>query len=130
MNKLTVKLSLEISDSEIDDLMVTALEGGINYWCGSATIKRNADGSIEGVDPESEVKYASDVISQGGTLILEDVEEPEEKWELNKEKFLEGLASAIEWAEVGSVESFIDGHDADWIDVLIQNALFKTIVFG
>jgi len=130
--EIEIKKTLNISDSDIDSLMVTALEGGINYWCGSATIKRNEDGTMFGLTPEyeKEVTYASDVISKGGTLVMVDVEEPEEVWELNLEKFLEGLAMAMEWAKIIDVAEFMDSHDAEYADVLIQNALFKTIVFG
>lgn len=129
MNKFEVKTKHEISDEDIDGLMVTALEGGINYWCRSATIKRDEDGTMSGVTAEG-VIYASDVISKGGTLILTDVEEPDEKWELTLPLFLQGLTKAMEWGEFGSVSDLMDGHDAETVDVLIQYAVFNDIVFG
>jgi hypothetical protein len=134
MKTFEIKKTLSITDSDIDGLMVTALEGGINYWCGSATIVRDKEGLIAGINGAEGVIYASDVISKGGSLIMTDVEAEEgddtDPWELTQEKFLKGLAKAMDWAEVGTVDAFIDGHDAEWADVLIQYALFDEIVFG
>ena len=121
------------TNENISDLMVAALEGGINYWAGSAEMKKdNVGGGYEGVSLEDEesLEYASDIIGIGGTLIITDAEDPTEKWELNKEKFLKGLEKTIEWGGFADAEELMDSHDAETADVLIQYALFDEIVFG
>jgi hypothetical protein len=123
---------LKITDEQISDLMVTALEGGINYWCGKTEMKKDVLGiGFDGVTlaDDEEVVYGSDLIAKGGTLILHDAESSD-KWELNKEKFMVGLEKVMEWGEFESIEELMDEHDAETADVLIQFAIFNEIVFG
>jgi len=124
MTQLTIELKVDIKDQDIDDIMVTALEGGINYWCGRV---RPFNNDYKGGD------YASDVISRGGSLILTDVEDEDETWELTKKKFLSGLSKFL----VRNSEPVMDDNtldcgmiDAEGADMIIQYALFNEIVFG
>ena len=57
MNK--INLEIEVSDQDINDILVTAFEGGINYWAYKAEPK---DGDYKGAD------YASDALSRGATI--------------------------------------------------------------
>ena len=52
---LSCALDVRVSNEDIDDIMVSALEGGINYWCRKAEVKG-----------EYLREYASDQISSGG----------------------------------------------------------------
>ena len=36
--KLEIKFDVEITQQDIDDIMCSALEGGINYWCRKAEV--------------------------------------------------------------------------------------------
>ena len=36
---LSCALDVRVSNEDIDDIMVSALEGGINYWCRKAEVK-------------------------------------------------------------------------------------------
>lgn len=115
-----------ISNEDIDDIMVTALEGGINYWCNKAEVI----GEYLGV-------YASEQISRGGTLRLYDFEE--ENWqELTREKFIAGLKkyiinpTASDICEIVYHEVRIDTcqADAEVADAIIQYAVFGDIIYG
>ena len=126
-------MKTEITALNISNLMVAALEGGINYWCGKVEMKKDdVGGGYEGVSlkDEERVEYANDIIGLGGTLILTDIEDPTEKWELNREKFIKGLEKTLEWSRYKDIEELMDNHDAEIADVLIQFALFNKIVFG
>jgi len=116
---------MNISNEQINDLMVAALEGGINYWCGCATLK---EGSLT-PEQKEKMEYVSDAISLGGVVVLEDAESSD-TWELTKEKFLSGVEKTIEWGNYRDVEDMFDNHDAEVADVLLQYALFDEIVFG
>lgn len=121
--KFTVRPQLEVNltQRDIDDIMVAALEGGINYWCCDAEVVGEYLG-----------EYASDQISRGGVLILHDAESAQ-TWELTLEKFLNGVKLYFEdgchvQIEDGSIDTGdIDANDADCI---IQFALFGEVVFG
>ena len=108
---------IRYSMQDIDDLMATALEGGINYWCRMAEV----------AESEYYGEYASDQISRGGSLILYDAES-EDRWVLTLDKLMHGLVLALENGELTSVDP--DDWDADAADIIVQLGLFDTIVFG
>ena len=110
----------QISTQEIDDLMVTAFEGGINYWCGYAEIVEK---------PETECTLKSEVISRNGALELFD-DESDDTWILTREKFLKGVEKALNHFEYSNIQDMIENHDAETVDVIIQYALFDEIIFG
>lgn len=113
-----------VTPQDIDDIMVTALEGGINYWCRKAEVVGEYLG-----------EYASDQISRGGSLILYDAES-NDHWELNLEKLLCGIQKAIEDNWFYEYDWYVDGEldccqiDAEVADTIVQLALFDDIVFG
>ena len=111
---------LEITEQDLADLMVTAFEGGINYWCGKVEIHKNP----------ANKDWASDVVAWDGQLALWDVEDPNEVWWLTREKLLKGVSKAMDHFEYATVEQMMDEHDATTADVIVQYALFDEIVFG
>jgi hypothetical protein len=125
-----VEKSHEFSIDDINDLVCSALDGGINYWCGKAKIKKNVDGTFVGVASENhdKVKYCSDVIGYDGVIILYDAESSD-KWELTLESMLKGISMYCS-AENVVLSDLLDEHDAGTADSIIQYALFNEIVFG
>lgn len=119
--KIYPEISIDISQQDIDDIMVCALEGGINYWCGEVEVVGEHLG-----------EYASEQISRGGKLILHDAES-NDKWTLTRADFLNGVKRYVERGnhitlDDGSIDTCnIDANDADCI---VQLALFGDIVFG
>jgi len=120
MAKIKITHEDEVQTQDMADILVTAFEGGINYWCGGVKILENP----------ADVDWASDVVAHGGKLELWDVEDPDEKWILDQEKLLKGFAEGMKWGKYGSVEEMMDNHDAETADVIVQYALFDEIVFG
>ena len=123
--KIKVTMEIEVTGQDIDDMMVTALEGGITYWCGKAEV----------VGGEYLGEYASDQISRGGKLKLYDIES-DDVWELDKEKFLKGLTLWIQNSSNMMYAVDDDGRidagniDAGDIDEIIQIAVMGEVVFG
>lgn len=122
---LNCALDVRVRNEDIDDIMVTALEGGINYWCRKAEVKGDYLG-----------EYASDQISRGGELVLHDAEE-NESYTLSKEKFMEGLKKYIAAGNTECIDrendilSIDPGNiDAEAADCIIQYALFGDVVYG
>lgn len=119
-----VEIEVKLSRQDIDDIMVGALEGGINYWCRKAEVVGDYLG-----------EYASDQISRGGKLILHDAESSD-KWELDLEKFLNGVKLWLENGDDryhalqkgGTLDTCeIDGEMANMI---VQYAIFGEVRFG
>ena len=123
----TVKaeINVKLTQQDIDDIMVAALEGGINYWAGEAEVieeKRVAD-------------WGHEQIARGGVLVIHDIEDPDEKWELTLEKFLSGFKLWVEDGgdQYGAVQgSEVDccNIDAGCADAIIQYALFGEVMYG
>lgn len=109
-----------MSDRMVDDLMVTALEGGINYWCDGVTVATK---------PESDYTYASDVISRGGTLLIHS---EEGSITLSDASLKDGIQSYC--AMFGKTPESLFGdygdYDAGDADCIVQLAIFGTIIFG
>ena len=117
----TINNKIALSADNIDDLMVTALEGGINYWCEDCLIKN--------IPAESECVFASHVISKNGVLTLFDLDSTE-KWDLTLEMFLKGVKKYCEENNIDSAEDLMDNHDAYTADDIIQYAIFDEIIYG
>ena len=121
--RLKVSIDVEVTAEDIDDLMCTALEGGICHWCSETEVVGDYLG-----------KYAHEQISRGGMLKLHDAEE-DETYELDRDKFLRGLKMFIEKGNgdlVNIKNKRIDPADFDSenADCIIQYALFGELVFG
>ena len=121
------KLQLSISDEDIDDIMVEALEGGINYWCDEAK-----------VDGKSQAEYASEQISRGGRLILHDSEKDRD-YILRKENFVDGIVKYLQNPHPYNITGEPDGVfiridagkcDAVVCDMIIQYAIFGEVIYG
>lgn len=118
---------IKLTTEDIDDIMVGALEGGIlACWCSEAEVieeKRVAD-------------WGHEQIARGGVLVIHDIEDPSETWELDLEKFLNGFKLWFENGgdEYGAVQK--DGTvdccqiDAACADEIVQYALFGELTFG
>lgn len=120
--EIEAEVHINISAQTIDDIMCTALEGGITGWCCRAKVVGKYLG-----------EYAHEQISRGGTLTLYDAESPD-KWDLDLNGFLRGVRLWIEDGDgicalnEGEVDaSFVDSEAAD---LIIQYALFGEPVFG
>jgi hypothetical protein len=139
MENITIQIPFTINQEFVDDIMCTAFEGGINYWCDGAEI-------IEKINGKSDRKgqdYLHGVISRGGTirLLVEPFEDNctmSEKYPnsaeyvLTLDKFVEGYKKYIEWAMKNNMTVYTDTCDIDAgiSDNIIQFALFNDIVFG
>lgn len=121
---LMIKKEIKVTQDDIDDIMCTALEGGICYWCCRAEVVGDYLG-----------EFASEQIARGGTLKLYDSEEDEVYW-LNLDKLLNGIKLAYE-GNYYSDYDWCDGAeldccqiDAEVADVIIQLALFNDVIYG
>lgn len=125
MSQIKIENIYTVTDEDIDDIMCSALEGGINYWCCQVDVV----GKFLG-------EYATEQISRGGALILWDSEEDNVSYTLDKEMLLKGIELAITNRDYEEYEWYENGVlncaqvDADVADCIVQYALFGEIIFG
>lgn len=127
-----VPITYRVLDEDIDDIMVSCLEGGCtSYWCDEVAVVGEYLG-----------EYASDQISRGGKLLFlpkwldDEVDGPRT---LDRESFLKGLDMYIsDYAflhyglrlidETGRVDP--GEIDAFIADCIVQLALFGDVIYG
>jgi hypothetical protein len=120
---LTVMFTIDLTQENIDDIMCSALECGISYWCSEAEVVGDYLG-----------EYAHEQISRGGTLLLHD-SESNEKFELTQDNFLKGLRLFLSGGHsdlVNIKNNSIDPGDFDGncADMVVQLGLFGKIVYA
>lgn len=120
----SITIEVKYTDADIDEILCTAFEGGINGWCGRVEVVGDYLGD-----------YASEQISRGGELILHDIE-TDDPFLLTKAKFINGMEKYIN-NPIGLCDLFDeDGMldvgmvDAAVADSIVQYALFDEIVYG
>lgn len=122
--EIKATVSHKFCDEDLNDLVSTALEGGINYWCGEAKVKEDSM-SEEAYD---KLNFISDAVSKGGVLILFDAES-DDTWELNRDKLLKGIQMYCEKHNVAPSD-LMDMYDANDADTIVQYAVFDEMMFA
>ena len=113
-----VKKEFNVSAYDISDILVGAFEGGSNYWIEKVFV---VDDDYKGG------KYASDVIGLGGRLIIKTLDNDTKT--LTQEMMVKGIQQYVD--EGGKNYPFKSTQpDAYTYDTILQNALFKEVVYG
>ena len=131
MYKLKVEREIVLSKEDIEDLVSTALCGGIGYWA----ILDNSRPEYES-QPEDECidTWTAKILMDGGTVYLIDVEDHDEVWEFKLGNLLDGVKRFAEdgYDKYGAFGADVDlcNIDADCADTIVQLGLFGELVFG
>lgn len=128
--KVLITVNVKVTQDDLTDILTTALEGGINYWCAHASPEKKVEG----------MKFASDCLKYGIDMWLWQYPEDDDAVKLTAE----GLMTAIKWyltsrndttitylnPRTGEVELDCAQIDAELADILVQYAVFGEIVYG
>lgn len=131
MANYQIAITVDVPDQYLSDIMTTAIEGGIGYWCAAQTIARDdRDQSVTRVvgvfDRES-----GDAFTEPAAMSPD----------ITRETIVRGLGALVKGAQVrrdiraAVVASLMepgDGCDldAEACDVIVQLGLFGEIVYG
>jgi len=131
--RLVVKFPI-VSKREIDaervwGLLITAFEGGIGYWAQIYDYQEPPGEPFRG-DPEHLYRYADYPLSEGGAVILSDMEGSEEQWSLDLTTIRSGLEKLCEHEPRRVEEIMSEDYDAETADVFVQHCIFGEIVYG
>lgn len=116
----TITLQEDVTVGMVDDILTTAFEGGITYWCDRLELLSFGDAP--------ETAYVSDVVSQGGSVRVH-LPEGDGIFDLTLPKFLDGLQRWCEHRKM-TPEAIYDNHDDTDADGVVQFALFGDWVYG
>ena len=124
---MSMKLEIEISDEQIEELLVSAFEGGCNYWMAIKCMYNKIDARKEPYMPSAIMT----VMSENGVLeieVLEDKNKP--RLMLTKFKLHDGLRIMANKHHQYFADILINDTDTTTADVFIQCALFGDIIYG
>jgi hypothetical protein len=120
------EFKLKVTREDMDDIMVSALEGGINYWCERAEV---VGGEYLGI-------FASEEIGKGGSLRLYDMEQ-DATYILDGDKLLYGIKRYLEEGnkpyDILLETADSDGYkrlDCGMIDAIVSDIIIQYAVFG
>ena len=114
---LSFTIETAISAEAIENIIVSSLEGASSYWCGLDNTTPEWTNEPEDL-PTSQ--YATQLLLEGKTIKLFDIEDEDEQWDLDLQKLLKGIGKAMS-----------EGNDIeDDVDEVLQLALFGELVYG
>ena len=132
---MKLNVQIELKPDDINDILCTAFEGGVDYWCsGFVGMGGNLDQLPEN---QIEIEYEYEHVGYGGKLQVKD---DEKTYLLTQENFQSGLQKWID-KNPNSVEIHHDYRnkyttldigniDAGDADCIVQYALFGELVYG
>jgi hypothetical protein len=112
--------SQELTEEDITDIVVTALEGGIGYW---ACLDNTGEEFENAPEDEAVSETVARILLNNGSVFFED---EEARYELTLEKLLNGIEK---YARMNSGID-MDDLDADMADVIVQYAIFCEVIYG
>lgn len=131
----SVNVKMEITETQLNDMLVNAFEGGINYWCSAA----KATLVNETIPKQT---HLADDIASGRVLEIEitDSESEDHEYDIPKEKAGKHIVSRDKLIEAFQImadkyprhmKDFLDENaDADTADVWFQCAVFGESIYG
>lgn len=115
----TIQIPFKITDRFVDDVMCTALSGGINYWLGGYIC-----------EDYKEREYMYEVISAGGEIGI--IDEDGNSYVLDLDVFCDGFKKYVDWSIKNNKPVYFDPSDidAEIADIIIQFGIFDEIIYG
>ncbi|WP_206459416.1 hypothetical protein [Anaerovorax sp. IOR16] len=122
---LVIQIEKIITYSDIENIVITALEDGIGYW---ACLNNTTTEWNEKPENMPISQWATELLLTGKSITFDDAEWDNFKDEkLNLEKLLKGIALNI---QERPDDCDLDNMDATTADCIIQFALFGEVIYG
>lgn len=120
-----IKVSYYLTDEDLENIVVTALEGGIGYWA----CLDNDNGDFMGIPKGTATsEWCWQILQNGGSLHFFDAEDiAGDEWYMDISDLFTGIGLAIrnhEW------DGDMDVLDAYVADCIFQYAIFGSVIYG
>lgn len=113
-----MKVIIDISEDLVKDVVITALEGGSNYWYNIA--KHNIDGDL----------YDGLFNQKNAKMLITDIETGEYLGDLTLEHLNAGLTLMARDHRESFSAIIGESYDANDADILLQLAVLGEVVYG
>jgi hypothetical protein len=129
-----MKVEIEISRDVLEDVFVTAIEGGSNYWY---FLSDDAIERIRKAVPQSEDPYLSSailkaILDHGVEVPINDVENEDDViGTISATTMQERLSKLVQSSERYAIYNFVGGSgDANDADIVFQHLTMGEVVYG
>lgn len=127
MNKYSVMPTFKFSDEDMLDIISSAVYD-IGYWGGIHDSNEYYEARDElNKEDRTYEDILYHMLKKGDKILMYDMEDEFETWDLTLDKLLNGIKLTI---ENGYWTGKIDDIDGEIGDIIFQYALFEEIVFG
>jgi hypothetical protein len=129
MDKAT-QISNRITNQQLEDLFITAYEGGSSYWCGieNEELDKARDG-FKSKETPAPSQFLWAALLAGQTINLYDQEDHSD-WTLNLEKLKTGTEKFTMEQVDHYADAVSDRMDAETADAWFQICVLGEIIFG
>lgn len=131
-SKISVQATVNINEEDLESLLISGIEQGINYWCADIKVNRPPGDASDFYH-----KYFKVPFVEGGSIcfFLQDpddlnINQPEEGFRLDRQHILNGLNLMAARAPRHFADILSENTDCITGDVFIQICLFGEIVYG
>ena len=129
----TIETKVDITSQQIADLMVTAVEGGINYWADGFYLESPGDVAPDD-EFNGEIWYANPHRYEDPDLRIKVVESGDGDGSTDhffgQKEIADGLRKMAEKSPSHFADIVNDNQDAITADVFLQYVVFGEIVYG
>lgn len=127
MNKYSVNPTFKFSDEDMLDIISSAVYD-IGYWGGIHDSNEYYEARDElNKEDRTYEDILYHMLKKGDNIVMYDIEDELETWDLTLDKLLNGVKLTI---ENGYWTGNMDDIDGEIGDIIFQYALFNEIVFG
>lgn len=127
MNKYTVTPTFKYNDNDMTDIISSAVYD-IGYWGGVHDSNEYYEARDElNKEDRTYEDILLHMLKKGNKILMYDVEDELETWDLTLDKLLNGIKLTI---ENGYWTGDMDDIDGQIGDIIFQYALFNEIVYG
>lgn len=131
MCEVEAKTRIRLTDEDIVDIVITALEGGIGYW---ACLDNTGEEFKNAPAYESASETVARILLDGGTVKFFDEEDDDRPLILNLDKLLRGVCLFVEQGydqyDVFTGKVDLCNFDAICADQVFQLALFNDVIYA
>jgi hypothetical protein len=131
---MEIKINIKIDRQVIEDIFVTALEGGSNYWyyLGKEAIIRIRSAVPKKEDPYLSSAITKAILDHGVTVPINDAEDEDEVvGEISLETMGTRLQKMVDEGYYDVIKAHINGDgDADSADIIFQFLAMGEVVYG
>lgn len=123
-----ITVTYHYTDDDLENILITALEGGIGYW---ACLDNGGDDFDRQPRDMPTSEWCWKLLQDGGSLHFYDAEavgeDDCEEWYMDLADLYKGVGLAI---RSGDWSGRVDDLDATVADSIIQYALFGSVIYG